>query len=663
MSVLRLDVTHRAPYEGGRSFGKTGPYVYIEGIAHFEIDPLDDANQGVTDIDLAPVNESGKVSFSSDFVLLKPALPGKGNRTMLLDVVNRGNKTVMFAFNDSTKSNNLAAVNSSGNGFLLDNGYTVVFCGWQADVPRVPGLIGMRAPFALQGDEPVSGKIMNQYQCDENQQLLPLADRYHDLNPALDEIEKDAVLRVGTHPTGKFREIERTKWSFVRVEDKEIEKNPCYVRLEGGFQPGKIYQLIYTTSCSRIVGLGFCAVRDICTFLKYGTENEGNPVAGELDTAISYGVSQTGRFLRHYLYNGINADEQGKIAMDGVISHVGGGMRGEFNLRFGQPSKDVCYIIPELFPFTDLTQNDPVTGNKEGLLDRLCDTGHVPKIMFTNSSGEYWRGDAGLIHTDLETMSDAVEHDNVRKYQFAGTQHGPGSYPPILVRESDGLKGDLPFNTVDYRPLLRACIRNMDTWIKKGALPPASTHSNFADGTAVESKDIYRRFEKLPFVRSTEMILNPVRLDYGPDQHIGRTSKLPPAVGDIFPALVSDVDETFNEVSGIRLPDISVPVATNTGWNLRHPDMGNQDLMIGITGGLAGWSVPLAYSKSAREKVGDPRPSIEELYESEKDYMLKVEEEVRKLLALRYIDDFDADGIVCKAKERYRDIVSIHNES
>ena len=226
MTVLSLDVTHRVPYEGGRSFGKTGPYVYMEGIAHFEVDPLHESNQSITDINLAPVNDSGKVNFSSDFALLKPALPGKGNRTLLLDVVNRGNKTVMFAFNDSTKSNNLAAVNSSGNGFLLDNGYTVVFCGWQADVPRVPGLIGMRAPFALERDEHLSGKILNQYQCDEYKQLLPLADRYHDINPALNEMEEDAVLRVGTHPTGEFHEIERAKWSFIRVEDKEIEKNP-----------------------------------------------------------------------------------------------------------------------------------------------------------------------------------------------------------------------------------------------------------------------------------------------------------------------------------------------------------------------------------------------------------------------------------------------------
>ena len=663
MALLSLDVTHRVPYEGGRSFGETGPYVYIEGIAHFEIDPLNEANKSITDIDLAPVNDSGKVSFSSDFVLLKPALPGKGNRTLLLDVVNRGNKTVMFAFNDSTKSNNLAAVNSSGNGFLLNEGYTVVFCGWQADVPRVPGLIGMRSPFAMEGGEHLSGKILNQYQCDEYKELLPLADRYHDLNPALNEIEKEAVLRVGTHPTGEFCEIDRAKWAFVRVEDKDIEEKPCYVRLESGFQSGKIYQLIYTTEGSRIVGLGFCTVRDICTFLKYGTANEGNPVAGELDTAISYGVSQTGRFLRHYLYNGINSDEQGRTSMDGIISHVGGGMRGEFNLRFGQPSKDVCYIIPELFPFTDLTQKDPVTGKEEGLLDIISDTGEVPKVMFTNSSGEYWRGDAALIHTDLETMSDAAEHENVRKYHFAGTQHGPGSYPPILVRESDGLKGDLPFNTVDYRPLLRGCINNMDSWIKNGVLPPPSTHPNFFDGTAVDSHKAYSRFEKLPFVRPTEMILNSVRLDYGPDQHIGRTTKLPPVLGGTFPALVSDVDETFNEVAGIRLPDVSVPVATNTGWNLRHPEIGNQDLMIGITGGLAGWTVPLALSKSDRNKFGDPRPSIEELYDSEEDYIVKVRSEVHKLVTLRYIKDLDAEEIVYKAEVRYRDLISSRDAS
>ena len=355
------------------------------------------------------------------------------------------------------------------------------------------------------------------------------------------------------------------------------------------------------------------SVRDIVSFLKYENGQAGNPCAGTIERAHAFGASQSGRFLRTYIYYGLNNDEQDRMALDGIIPHVAGGMRGEFNLRFGQPSKDVCYIIPELFPFADTELTDPVTGNSGSLLARMEESGSVPKIMFTNTSAEYWRGDAALIHTDFANMRDAEESENVRRYHFAGTMHGSGTFPPQSIRVMDGLKGQLPYNAVDYSPLQRALLTNLDNWVRDGASAPASLHPSLDDGTGVESYTLREQFERLPGV------------DFPPQGHArhetglrrrgssrANGTKLPAEQGEEYPAVVSNVDDDGNETGGIRLPSVSVPLATNTGWNLRHPDNGNPDLVIGITGGLAGWTVPFPKTEEDREAAGDPRASIEE---------------------------------------------------
>ena len=655
MSVTRLDITYRTPFESGKSFGDIGPYTYVEGKVYFEVDPLDDSNVRIVDLDLAPKNSEGLVEFSSDFSMLFPSDPSKGRRTMFLDVVNRGNRTVLSGFNKS-KTTNLLSPFSSGNGFLMNQGYTIVFCGWQADVPSIPGLISLDVPEAFKEGEPLRGLVMNQYQANDHVNLFPLADRYHLINPAA-SID-DARLFVGEHPNGDFHEVSNKEWFITNVEDRDVEPDPTHVYMKDGFEKGKIYQLVYTAKGSRIVGLGFAAVRDICSYLKYSSDS-GNPVQGSIDRAISYGASQSGRFLRQYIHTGMNIDEDGRSAMDGIIAHVGGGMRGEFNLRFGQPSKDVCFIIPELFPFTDLNQRDPETGAQDGLLDRMSEQGDVPKIMFTNSSAEYWRGDAALIHTDLESMEDADEHKNVRRYHFSGTQHGQGEYPSRIIRESDQIRGHLPFNAVDYSPILRACLNNMDDWVKGIYDAPVSCHPMHLDGSAVQSKSLLEHFDKVPEVRVPESTLNPIRLDYGDQQHLGRTTKLPPRIGKTYPSFVSQIDNTLNEIAGIRLPDISVPVTTNTGWNPRHETIGNPGLLIGITGGLAGWTIPLPATDFLASQSGDPRPSVESLYLDKQSYLELVKNAVQNLLSERYILEGDIDEIMELAEYRYDDVMGI----
>ena len=655
MAVVKLEINRRSLYADGESFGDVGQYEQLDGVAHYAVDPQHPNNAGIVDLDLAPRDSQGRVWFSSDFTLLKPLDMERGRGSLLYDVVNRGRKTVLGRFNDSGRPTMPLDPLHAGNGFLMRHGYSALFGGWQADVPRGVGLIGLQAPDALGDDgQPLAGRIMCQFQATHFTDYFLLADRQHTPHPAVYPDEADAALTVRDHPNEPATPIARHKWRFMRFEDESSEPDPCHIYMEDGFEPGRIYQLVYTTRGSKVVGLGFAAMRDIVAYLKYATAEQGNPCAGGIERAHAFGASQSGRFLRQYIHTGLNADEDGNMALDGIVSHVAGGMRGEFNLRFGQPSKDVCYIIPELFPFADTEQSDPVTGESGSLLDRLSERGQLPKMMFVNTSAEYWRGDAALIHTNFADMSDAPEESEyVRRYHLAGSPHGSGSFPPIRVRPSDGVRGQLPFNIIDYNPLLRAILDNLDKWVRGEQPAPASRHPRISDGSAVESHTLAAKFRSIPGVEFPERVTRAMRLDYGAEAHLGRTTTLPPVAGEEFPALVSNVDDDCNEVGGIRLPDLTTPIATYTGWNLRHPDIGTPGLVIGITGGLAGWVLPFAPTSAARAAARDPRPSIAERYASREDYMAQTRQAAEKLADERYMLAEDIADCVRKAAVRY----------
>ncbi len=653
MPVTRLDITSATPFAGGQSFGEVGPYNHLKGRAHFAIDPTHPNNSAITDIETAPRDDAGRVRFSADFEMLLPADPERGRRSIVFDVVNRGRKTIL-GFNSAPRAMDPAAPLEPGNGFLMREGYTVVWCGWQCDVPDDQNLIGLNAPPALTANGgPIVGRMLCQFQSNEPTSVFLLADRTHVPHPPADQNEPGATMTVRDHPNGPATQIPRERFQFVRVEDEQIEPDINHVYMRGGFDPGRIYQLVYTTTGAEVVGAGMASVRDIVSFLKYESEEDGNPCAGAIDRAHAFGASQSGRFLRTYIYYAMNEDEQGRIALDGIMPHVAGGMRGEFNLRFGQPSKDVCYIMPGLFPFADTEVTDPVTGSSGSLLARMEERDSVPKIMFTNTSAEYWRGDAALIHTDIESMQDAKQSENARRYHFAGTQHGSGVFPPQSIRAMDGLKGQLPYNAVDYSPIQRALLTALDAWTRDSDMPPDSCHPSLDAGTGVESYTLREKFERMPGVVFPPDVTRAMRLDYGDETHLGRTVKLPAEQGETYPAIVSDVDDDGNEIAGIRLPSVSVPLATNTGWNLRHPDNGNPDLVIGITGGLAGWTVPFSATEEERESAGDPRPSIEQRYESRDDYVNEVRAAAQDMAKTGFLMQEDIEREADMAGIRY----------
>ena len=371
MAVTKLLITSRRPFAQEKAFGNVGPYEQLDGTVYFAVDPNHPANSVITDLKLAPRDANGRVQFSADWRLLRPVEPQRGNHRLLFDILNRGRGPVLRNINSAPDVLPTEPLDP-GNGFLMRQGYTVAWCGWQHDVPDAPGLMRIRAPEAVTPEGPISGKIVVTFVPDAPTSVQYLADRIHRAYPTHQLDDQDAVLTEQDHEDAPERIIPRDQWDFARLDSGRVVPDASHVYLSSGFRPGKVYQVIYTTTGAPIAGCGLLATRDLGSFLKYGAAGQGNPCAGDLEYAYSFGVSQSGRFLRHFLYLGLNQDEQDRMVFDGLIPHVGGGKHGEFNHRFAQPSSQAGRSPNSQFPYSDVAQTDPETGRTAGLLARLA---------------------------------------------------------------------------------------------------------------------------------------------------------------------------------------------------------------------------------------------------------------------------------------------------
>jgi Alpha/beta hydrolase domain len=684
MPVTTLEIHSRSLVLEGRPFGIAGAYEKIAGVLRFAADPNHPLHASICDLDAAPLNPQGRVELAGDFYVLRPADPARGNRRLLFDVPNRGRKMALGMFNSAPRVPDPTTAEDFGNGFLMRHGWTLAWIGWQSDVPRQDGLMALEAP-AARG---VTGLVRCEFRPNARVETLPMADRYHVPHATVDVNDPEARLTAREHAGAPEIAVPRSAWCFT---------DPGHVRLEGGFEAGKIYDLVYRSADPPLVGLGFLAVRDTGAWLRWGTAAEGNPCAGDLERAYVFGVSQSGRFLRHMLYLGLTEDERGRNVFDAVVPHVAGARRGEFNMRFGQPSLNALQAVGSLFPFTDDEQADPLisergrlrtgerggllsserdalhtgqgdalitgesvgpvtgerdalfTSQRDGLLARLGRRGRVPRVMTINTGAEYWRGDASLIHTDVDAKADVEPPAETRVYLFAGTQHTPGTLPPPDADPNTGGRGLLPFNTVDYAPLLRAALVNLDRWVSDAVEPPASAFPRLGDRTAVPAESTAPVFRAIPGVRFPDRVVRPCRLDFGRDAARGIVTELPPKAGAPYPTFVSAVDADGNEIAGVRPVEVQAPLATFTGWNPRHPSQGAPgDLM-----SMMGATVPFARTRAERERRGDPRPSVEERYFSREAYLEAVREAARRLVAERWMLEEDVDDSVARAGQMW----------
>lgn len=653
MAVTQFTISRREPY--GR-FGEID-YERIEGIARCAVDPGTEANRDIVDLALAARDEDGLVPFASRVTVLRPVDPADASGRLLLEVPNRGRRTALGMFNRAPRPMEPTDEINPGDGLLFRDGYTVAMCAWQWDVPDTIDRLTFDAPIVVDraGDgapdsagEPVAGWLQLRLLLDRHRTSVPLTDQHvgelgvHEPIPTADVDDPEARLMVRDRYWDEPKPIDRSAWRFDGADR---------VALDSGFEPGRIYDLVYRAARCPVVGTGLLAMRDVGSFLRRAGAGDGNPAAGLVDTVLGYGQSQCGRFLRTFLHLGLNAAEEGGPVFDGLIVHIAGGRRGEFNHRLGQPSVQPTPSFGHRFPFADDPQTDPATGAVDGLLVRQRERGHVPRIMFTDTGAEYWRGDASLAHTVLTAegragLADAELPPEVRRYLLASTQHGPG-LPQLTNETMFGVKAGNAVNVVDYTPLMRAALDNLAAWVIDGVEPPASAVPRIDDGTAVSRADALAALTGPggPIADAaapdTDALSTIRPLDLGPEEAdgIGRYPAVP--TGEPYPCVVAAVDEHGNEVAGLRMPDVEVPVATHTGWNPRHPDCGGTHLLLEYLGS----TVP-----------HDPAAVVER-YDTEAAYLDLVRAAAERGVERRHLLADDVDLCVAIARKRWRAVV------
>ena len=655
MALVRLEITTRKPFAGGQTFGSTGAYEQIDGLAHFAVDPAHPDNTVIADIALAPRNADGLVEFSADYRIIKPVDNDHGNGRLLLDVLNRGKDLALKNINSAPDAPPDADPHP-GNGFLMREGYSLVWCGWQHDVPDAAGLFRCNVPNAHNPDgTPVSGKIVVSFQPLARTDTQFLSDRDHRPYPSNHLESWDSVLTVQEHEDAPETVIPREKWAFARLVDGRRVPDAAHITVDGGFEAGKVYRVVYETSHAPVVGLGMLATRDIVAWLRHGkTDADGiaNPLAGALGRAYAYGRSQSGRFLRQMLHAGLNRDEEGRIVFEGMLPNVAGGKMGEFNVRFGQPSSLSNRSVNNLPPFLDL---EP--GGQAGVLAEVTRRGVAPKIIYTNTSSEYWGGHGALAHVTADGKADADLPDNVRTWLFCGTQHAPANLPISDTNPDSGARGTQALNYVDYRPIMRAALVHLDRWVTHDEAPLAHGYPAHSEDTIIEATELADLFRALPGVQFPEHHKIMRRLDFGPDRAV--PTVIPPTVGEAYPYLVSAVDADGNEVGGIRLPAVAVPLATYTGWNVRHADIGGTGQVLSPGGTVVGGAIPFPVTRADRTASGDPRASIEERYASRDEYLARVRDYAAAMVEQGYLLEEDVDVVVGQGAQVYDAIVGV----
>jgi hypothetical protein len=644
-AVSRVTVDSREDVLGGLAFGPAGAYEKLTGTIEFGFDPASPANARLVDLPRAPRNSAGRVEARAPMLVLQPKDPARGRGVGLLEVANRGGKAALSYFNGGRWTLDPGLVGDFGDGFLMRQGLTLMWVGWQFDVPRAPGMLWLDVPVATEAGAAIDGLVRSDWTIDRPVTTLPTGHRDQIPYPVADPAHPDNVLTVRPARDGPRTVVPRDTWRFARVEGGRVVDDREHITLPAGFQVGKIYELVYRARGPAVVGLGLAAIRDAMSHAKYEASSPFR-----VRTGIAFGVSQSGRFLRHFLWEGLNTDEAGRRVFDGMLVHTAGAGRGSFNHRFAQPSRDAhrfsAFFFPtDLFPFTGRPQRDPLTGVVDGLLARERPE-HRPRIFYTNTGYEYWGRAASLLHTTPDGRHDAEPLANERIYHLAGGQHFVGDFPPA---PGDRLAGAAAWrgNPLDFRVTLRALVLRLVAWAADGTEPPPSAYPRIDAGTLVPIEQT--AFPALPGVSAPRVVHEAHRVDYGPRWAEGIVTLEPPRVGAPFPSRVSQVDGAGNEVAGVRGLELLAPLATYTPWSLRTP-------ADGAAGELRDWVgtyVPFPRTEAERLRRGDPRPSIAALYGTRDQYLARAADAARALVGAGMLLEEDRHRVLARAAHHW----------
>jgi hypothetical protein len=680
--ITRLEILRTEPAFGGQVFGDVGAYEHVTAIAHGELDPADPRNAIIQDLNLAPRTANGMVEYATNVEFLKPADMTHGNRIVMVEVANRGRKLAVNAFDDGLRPpvTDWNALTSPGDGWLMREGYSLAWFGWQMDLLPGAGRIVMPQIVARNPDgSPITGIVRSEMTALATTTTLPIssswqvADAPPDSYPAVStDNRQPAGDGVPTTLTVRAREqdprvpIANGEWSFgtcgAGEAAKPDDKHLCY---PAGFQPGRLYELIYRAKDPWILGLGFAAARDLGVFLRDAARDQAgnaNPLYRVGQFTILEGTSQSGRMVRTFLHLGFNEAEGGQRAYDGLYPHIGGGLI-PLIVRFGQPGRawgeQSDHLYPAYdFPFTYGRETDPLTLRTQGILDRCAGSGTCPKIFHVATVLEVWEGRQSLGITDPLGRTDLADPPNVRTFIMASTQHGPASLP---------LQTQAPFGNCQQQPnpdpqiwTMRALLTDLTQWVRDGTAPPAGVAPRIAEGQLVPVDQV--RFPPIPANRyggvdrpAIPAGVKPVDtlhvLDFGPLYRAADGSGIitvePPRVGTAsYGVLVPQVDADGNDIGGIRSVFARVPIGTYTGWNLGRKDRFENGFC-----NLQGSFIPFAATKTERDATGDPRRSIAERYPTKEAYVSAFREAAQQLVAARLLLPADADALVARTEQ------------
>jgi hypothetical protein len=615
--VTRFEVTgpSQAAFNG-KEFGDAGRYERLLARASVSLDPADPRNAVIADLALAPRNAQGRVEAVAEVIILRPAEPFRGNGTMIVEVPNRGRELMGQLYNDGA-ANALMLNQDPGNGFLMRQGYTMVWVGWQADISAGEGL-RLEAPVIPN----VVGRSREEYLFDNA------------TNPTSVQLTYPAATQEGATLTvrGQADDPRQTPpdLRFRFLDPRRIE-----ITRPAGFDAGALYEFVYTAKDPTVQGIAFAGVRDVASFLRR-EKSAANPLAANgrvtVDRAVLHGISQSGRFVRDYLYLGFNEDERGRQVYDAMLPHIPGTRRTFTNSRFAQPGRNPTphgdrHYPADQFPFTYGVTEDHLTGRRDGLLLRCRVTASCPRIMQTDSEYEFWGARASLLVTD--TQGNHVDlPPEVRAYMLSGHPH----FAAASAVASDLDRCSLPVNPLQAGAPMRALLVAMERWVREGVEPPASRFPMRAHGTLLPAQDLYPAIPALGY-----------RGTFGPAQLVDNEA-LPPVVRGEYTVLLPRVDRDGNAVDGLRTPVIEVPKATYTGWNPRA---------VGFAPGAlcynTGAVLPFAATRAEREASGDPRPSLQERYPTQAAYEAAVKAAAERLAAERLLLPAELEAITSAA--------------
>jgi hypothetical protein len=616
---VRLEVTSRAPAFGGRVFGERGAYETITGIAHMRIDPRAPQNRGIVDLSLAPRASDGMVEYAIDFVIQRPIDGAKARRVMVYEVVNRGMRLMPMMMGGGMNPAD------AGDGLMQNQGFTLVASGWQGDV-TAKSLVGARFPQITGRRGAITGPAAAETIFESTS-----GNRIKLGYPAASLEQGKARLTVSAVTGATARVIPASAWRYADASTVLVDR-------PADMDAGAIYRFEYIERDPIVMGLGFTATRDFIDWLRHAAERQGNPLAdigyaacerdvtdscintegGHFSAAIAFGGSQSGRYLRDFLWQGFNRDLAGRKVFDGIIPFIPGARRTFTNFRFAEPGRfsrqHEDHGVPGFtFPFAYATLRDPVTGKRDGIMRACNETGTCPKMFHIDTSAEFWQAGSSLVGTG-GTGRDVDAPSEVRQYMIAGGAHAPGMILPTC---------SYPANNLNYTPIVRSLVMAMIDWSLVKRNPPESRWPRLAKGELMTVDSL-----RGPAVPAVGLVWPKVVNQ--PEAPRGKSG---------WPVLVPAVDVDGNDAPGIHMPDVAAPTGTWLGWNLRKAGYGEGDLCM-----LAGSFIPFA--KEATSRGGDTRLSLAERYPEPDARAAKLRQATEALRRDGFLLESDAQRLI-----------------